>query len=395
MNAPSTLQPMLRWPAKINEVPKEIFDREDVWRLELERIFYGPEWHPVAHTGEIPNPGDFKTMNLSEVPLLISRGQDNQVRVFYNSCSHRGNLLETATCGNKTEFECPYHRWLFDTTGALRGAPANDDFAPSFSFDKYPLAQPRVAEFAGLIFVTMSDETPELEGYLGRIKNALAKSLGGDGRLRLLGYQKVVYTTNWKAYADNDGYHAPLLHAAFKMLNWQGGKGQQYATERGHIAFESELTVPDNPGFLKDPTLIQFKGTQSSKGSLIASVFPTMVITKHLDMINIRFAIARSVDKTEVHYAYFYHEDDDEEMIRHRLRQSSNMLGPTGLVSMEDASIFHRIQTGNHTPGNAVFQKGVSKETEMWFDFKQNDESGNLPRWEYYRKVMGFAREEA
>jgi anthranilate 1,2-dioxygenase large subunit len=25
----------------------------------------------------------------------------------------------------------------------------------------------------------------------------------------------------------------------------------------------------------------------------------------------------------------------------------------------------------------------------------QNDESGNLPRWEYYRDIMGFARRAA
>ena len=53
MNAPIT-QPLLRWPAKVNEIPKEIFDREDLFQLELERIFYGAEWHPVAHAGELP-----------------------------------------------------------------------------------------------------------------------------------------------------------------------------------------------------------------------------------------------------------------------------------------------------------------------------------------------------
>jgi hypothetical protein len=62
---------------------------------------------------------------------------------------------------------------------------------------------------------------------------------------------------------------------------------------------------------------------------------------------------------------------------------------------MEDASIFLRVQQGNRTPGNAVFQKGVKRERgDIWLDFKQNDEAGNLPKWEYYRRVMGFEREE-
>jgi phenylpropionate dioxygenase-like ring-hydroxylating dioxygenase large terminal subunit len=394
MNAPTVFGAPVRWPAKINEIPKDIFDREDVFRMELERIFYGPEWHPVAHTGEIPNVGDFKTFHIGERPLLVVHGQDGQIRVFYNACSHRGTLLETNNRGNKTEFECPYHRWLFDSTGALRGCPGKEDFSPSFTMEDSGLAQVRSAIVGGLIFATLHDATPDIDTWLGRTQPALLQLLGGDGRLKLLGYQKVSYDCNWKAYVDNDGYHAPLLHLAFKMLNWQGGKGSQYATQNGHIAFESELKVPTDNGFLRDPSLIAFKGSHTSKGSVIVSLNPLTVMTKHLDMINVRFAVARSLLKTEVHYAYFAHVDDDEDMVRHRLRQSSNMLGPCGMVSMEDASIFLRVQQGNRTPGNAVFQKGVKQEHGMWLDFKQNDEAGNLPKWEYYRRVMGFEREE-
>jgi phenylpropionate dioxygenase-like ring-hydroxylating dioxygenase large terminal subunit len=395
MNAPTLFGPPVRWPAKLNEVPKEIFDREDVFQRELERIFYGPEWHPVAHLGEIPNPGDFKTFHVGERPLLVVHSQDGQVRVFYNACSHRGTLLETTTRGHKTEFECPYHRWLFDSTGALRGCPGKDDFAPSFRQEDYGLEQLRTAIVGGLIFTTLHPDTPDIDAWLGRTKPALLQLLGGDGRLRLLGYQKVSYDCNWKAYVDNDGYHAPLLHLAFKMLNWQGGGGTQFATENGHLAFQSELKVPNNPGFLRDPSLIEFRGTHTSKGSVIVALNPLTVMTKHLDMINVRFAVARSLLKTEVHYAYFAHADDDEAMVTHRLRQSSNMLGPCGMVSMEDASIFLRVQQGNRTPGNAVFQKGVKRERgDIWLDFKQNDEAGNLPKWEYYRRVMGFEREE-
>ena len=39
-----------------------------------------------------------------------------------------------------------------------------------------------------------------------------------EGRLSLLGYQRVVYNANWKTYFDNDFYHAPLLHTGFRLL---------------------------------------------------------------------------------------------------------------------------------------------------------------------------------
>jgi phenylpropionate dioxygenase-like ring-hydroxylating dioxygenase large terminal subunit len=387
--------PHLEWPKNFNEVPKECFTREDIYAQELERIFYGPEWHPVAHESEIPNPGDFKTFKIVNVPLLIVRGDDGAVRVFYNACSHRANQLETASRGNKKEFECPYHRWLFNPEGELIGCPNQREFLPGFDKKDYPLDQPRFDMFKGLIFVTLSAKTEPLDEFLGEeTKKTLAELMAGDGRLQLLGYQKVRYDCNWKGYADNDGYHAPLLHQAFTLLNWQGGSGRQFVdTKRGHIMFESQLSVATGAEFLNDPSIIEFKGQDPSIGSRIVSLFPTFVSTKHLDVINLRFATPVAQDKVEVHYAYFGHVDDDPELLRHRLRQSSNLLGPCGLISMEDASIFHRVHIGNQTPGNAVFQKGVpGPEPLATTRFKQNDESGQLPRWEYYRTAMGFDR---
>ena len=67
------------WPASYNEVPKEVFVRADIFDEELRRIFYGAEWHPVAHEGELPNPGDFKTFLIGRVPLLITRAADGEI----------------------------------------------------------------------------------------------------------------------------------------------------------------------------------------------------------------------------------------------------------------------------------------------------------------------------
>ena len=89
-----------RWPEKFSEIPKEAFHREDIYRAELERIYYGPEWHLLAHVSEVPEPGDFKTIDLGEAPMLILRGDDGEIRVFENSCPHRGTQLETRARGN-------------------------------------------------------------------------------------------------------------------------------------------------------------------------------------------------------------------------------------------------------------------------------------------------------
>lgn len=384
----------LIWPKKLNTLPKKIFVDENLFEEELEKIFYGKEWSPICHESEVPQKGDFKSFQVGRVPLYAARGDDEKVRVFFNACSHRGNQIVTESRGNKDEFECPYHRWLFSKDGSLIGCPNQKEYSPGFKKGDYPLGQPRTESFLGLVFVTFSPDTPSLLEWLGdKTLSPLTTILAGDGKLKLLGYQKVRYKANWKAYNDNDGFHAPLLHRAFNLLNWQGGKGKQYDINERHWAIESELSQASDTSVLNDSSILEFKGVDPSVGSRVLQLFPMFVATKHLDMINLRFSFATDAETTEVHYAFFCHEDDDEEIVSHRLRQSSNLLGPCGLISMEDASIFHRIHIGAQTPGNVEFQKGVKDFYELSPEVKQNDESGNLPRWEYYRKVMGFKRE--
>ena len=172
----------IAWPSKFNEVPKEVFHREDVYRLELERIFYGAEWHMLAHRSELSKPGDYKTVLIGQSPILVVHGDDGVIRVFANSCTHRGTQLRTCARGNGKEIECPYHRWVFNNQGELMGAPGMREFQKSFRREDYRLKTLRSAEFCGIIFATFSDETPELDDYLGETKPFIAKAVGGDGR---------------------------------------------------------------------------------------------------------------------------------------------------------------------------------------------------------------------
>jgi anthranilate 1,2-dioxygenase large subunit len=388
----------VRWPAALNQVPKDIFVREDVYRAELEKIFYGPQWHGIAHEAEIPNNGDFKTFQLGEVPLIINRDQNGQVNVFHNVCTHRGTQLEMADRGNRLKFQCPYHRWTFDSTGQLTFCPANGDgYSPGFSYNKYPLSRLRVSIFMGLIFATMSEDTPPLETFLGETAQVLSGLMGGDGRLKLIGYHKTRLECNWKTYQDVDSYHAPLLHKAFAMFNWAGGReGVQHIVRPwGHIASTSTLTLPEDGGrsLLKDPSLLEFRGEDPRNGSRVVKLFPMFGAVKHLDVINLRFTNPIGFEATELHYAYFAHQDDDEEMVRHRIRQSSNLIGPSGCISLEDAAVYHRQHIGSRTPGFIEFQKGVQSTSNFDYTFSQKDEASNLIKWDYYRSVMGFERE--
>jgi phenylpropionate dioxygenase-like ring-hydroxylating dioxygenase large terminal subunit len=387
-----TMDPV-RWPTAYNVLPKDVFHRKDVYQAELTRIFYGPDWHPLAHISEIPEKGDFKTLQIGEAPVLIVHGDDDKIRVFFNSCPHRGTQLQTCARGHAKEIECPYHRWLFSVRGELMGAPGMKEFAPSFRKEDYGLKELRSGEFCGLIFATCSAEAPELSEFLKGTEDYLPKVLGGDGRLKLIGYQKTIYGTNWKEYGDNEGYHPPLLHRAFRLLRWKGGKGTNGVTEYGHKVVQAELQHPQ-PGFLDDHSLVEFRDKSTPPRSIVTSLWPMTTIVKHMDVINVRYAFPRSPDETEVHYAYFAHQDDPPELLAHRIRQASNLLGPSGFISLEDGAVFSRVHSGSYALGTVAYQKGYADEELKAPCFVgQNDEASNLIRWDRYRKRMGFERD--
>ncbi len=377
------------WPSNFARIPKAVFQREDIFAEELSRIFYGPEWHPLCHTAEIPHPGDFKTIRLGQLPVIIAHGHDGQIRVFYNSCTHRGTELQTCALGNAKTFECPYHRWTYSTDGKLIGAPGMDGFQDGFRKEDYGLVELRTAEFLGLIFATCSNETPALEEYLGETIPTLEKILAG-APLRLLGYQKVIFDTNWKEWGDNDHYHPPLLHSAFRLLKWQGANGRSIMTAYGHMFNEVDLKIPER-SFLNDPTLLDVLGGEPAR-SLIVGLFPVFSAFRHLNVINVRYAIPHSAHRTEAHYAYFAPAADDETLLRHRLRQSANLIGPSGFITLEDGAVFNRLHRGSLTPGVAEFQKGVRGPISGPIAVNSHEEACNLVKWERYREIMGFRR---
>jgi anthranilate 1,2-dioxygenase large subunit len=392
------------WPAAFNQVPKWVFEDADVFALEQERIFRGPLWHPVAHDAELPTPGDYKTVTVGRTPLLLIRGDDGVVRAFHNACTHRSTRLAMHFRGHSGDIECPYHRWVFDTRGQLRSCPGEAEFPTDFKRSDYDLAEAPSASYCGLLFVSLHRHPPPLMDWMGHMAGPVRDALGGDGRLRLLGYQKVRYQSNWKVYIDNDAFHAPLLHAAFRMLRWQGGSGRQSRLPAGHMMILSEVAAQaSDGGLLRDPSVIGYRGGAAPRnkaaaqaaGSSLLAFFPLTAIANHLDIFNIRYANPVGLDQVEVHYAYFAHADDDPDMVRHRLRQSSNMIGPSGFVSLEDATVFMRIQQALDTdPSTTFFLKGYREGADL-NETKQNDEAPNALWWEHYRQLMGFQRQGA
>lgn len=112
------------------------------------------------------------------------------------------------------------------------------------------------------------------------------------------------------------------------------------------------------------------------------------LIVRHVDTINIRYARPLGVDRTEVRYTFFGHASDSEDFARHRVRQSSNLLGgPSGFISIEDAAVYNRVQATARDGGYQRFVAGVGRPLS---ESSQNDEVANTGWWAHYQEVMEF-----
>jgi phenylpropionate dioxygenase-like ring-hydroxylating dioxygenase large terminal subunit len=69
-------------------VSRDAFVSDEVYRLELERIF-DRTWMFSAHETEMRESGDYLSRTLGSVPVIVVRDTDGKVHALLNSCRHR------------------------------------------------------------------------------------------------------------------------------------------------------------------------------------------------------------------------------------------------------------------------------------------------------------------
>jgi phenylpropionate dioxygenase-like ring-hydroxylating dioxygenase large terminal subunit len=245
------------------EVSRRIFVDPDVHRAELERIF-ARNWLLVAHESEIPRAGDYVTRWMGNDPVIVARTEHGVVRVFLNTCRHRGMQVCRADLGNTSHFRCPYHGWTYKNTGDLIGVPAHKEaYADGLDRSRLGLVEPpHVETLHGFVFASWEPDAPTLDDYLGDMRWYLDILFGKtDGGVEVVGTpQRWEVEMNWKLGADNfsgDGYHVAMTHRHALELGLFGGGsliGHTIHTEQGHTCrIQNPPPGIDLPRFLALP----------------------------------------------------------------------------------------------------------------------------------------------
>ena len=191
----------------------------DLFRREQARIF-NRCWIYLGHESEVENPGDYRRRTVAGRPLFFIRGKDGQVRVFLNSCPHRGALICRRDEGNAGVLRCFYHAWSFNTSGELIGLPGEDAYGPSFDRSELSLKEPpRVDSYRGFYFVSFNPAVEDLLSYLAGARDYLDLIVdqAEAGMQVVSGSNMYTIKANWKLLAENslDGYHLIPTHRTY------------------------------------------------------------------------------------------------------------------------------------------------------------------------------------
>ncbi len=200
-------------------LPGWSYHSEALLELEKEHVFLN-HWQIACHVSDIPEPGNYLSFDMMGERALIVRDAKGTVRAFHNICRHRGSRLvaeERGSCRNA--LVCPFHGWVYNLDGTLRGAARPESF-PDLDKVTFGLQPVEFEIWNGLVFVRFR---PGPQG-------TVAETLGiFDAELKQYDMESYVPTdgmwtqespVNWKSVrdVDNEGYHVAMAHPALQDL---------------------------------------------------------------------------------------------------------------------------------------------------------------------------------
>lgn len=186
-----------REPGLSLEAP--FYTSEEIYQADIAAIF-AKHWIFVASEAEIPDAGDYVTVDLGTYSVIIVRDDDEEVRALHNVCRHRGAKILTDTSGSVGNLVCGYHHWTYATDGRLRHAAAH---GKNFDATCFGLKKVALKVASGLIFICLADEPPE---DFARVADVISPYIAPHdlGKTKVAAQLDLIEDGNWKLVMENN-----------------------------------------------------------------------------------------------------------------------------------------------------------------------------------------------
>ena len=238
-------------------LPVEPYVSAEFFEREREQVFKRC-WLEVARVEEIPNPGDYRVVDVEilKASIILVRGEDNQIRAFHNICTHRGNKVANESTGNAKGFTCGFHSWVFGLDGTLEHMNGEEYFGGDFDKCDLGLIPMTVDSWRGFIFIHHMAEPPQtLKDYLGEMGKQLDPFPFEDCD-RIARYSASP-GVNWKVAIDafHEAFHAIMVHRESLPASAASAANPGAAlTSARFFGPHRSLSAWANPGYLPPET---------------------------------------------------------------------------------------------------------------------------------------------
>jgi len=335
-------------------LPRAAYVSDEFFNRERERLFFG-EWFCVGRADEAPNPGDYLVFDIAGESMLLVRGKNGELRVFFNVCRHRGSQLvpstERVTRRFASTVRCPYHSWTYELDGRLRTAPYLEDGQDLCKAD-LPLHQAAVDTWGGFVFVRVNGTSgPTLAAQLGPIPDRLTRYPLDELKIaRRISYD---IAANWKAMLENynECYHCGPVHPelcdlvpAFKKKG-----GAELDWERGIPHRDGAYTFTKSGTTTRRPFEALNEDERSRhKGEL---AYPNLLLSLSADHVAAFTVWPHGPAKTTILCDFLFHPDE----MANEAFDPSDAVDFWDLVNRQDWRICESVQRGMTS---RVFQYG-------------------------------------
>lgn len=368
----SDLSPVMQPVSTARGLPNAHYTDPATWQEERRSVLFA-NWSGIGFAANVPEPGDACPVDFQGVPLLMLRDHDGALRVFQNTCRHRGMILLDKPGKIRGTIRCPYHSWCYNLDGGLRSTPhvggPGQNIHPEIRRDELGLIEIPSHCWLGVVFVNID----------GRA--APFAKVHGDLLARWAEFDRPLYhdaqdcafaldvRCNWKLAVENycESYHLPWVHPG---LNSYSRLEDHYNIEApGRYSGQGTLVYrqmqQDGRSFGDFEGLSQKWDT----GAEYITLFPNVMLGVHRDH---SFAIVlepRAMDETREHVAIFYARPEALNAEHATLRARN--LKQWRQVFEEDVFVVEGMQRGRHGPyfDGGKFSPAMDGPTHVFHDW--------------------------
>ncbi len=353
---PVSAQPPLRWyfdPAVLEIEQRVLLDA-------------GPKY--VGHELMVPNIGDYHVIEWMDKAKMLVRNE-NGVELLSNICRHRqATMLEGR--GSAKNIVCPLHRWTYENTGGLIGAPHFPQ-NPCLHLNKTPLQN-----WNGLLFAGQRDVAKDLA------------SMPAFEEIDFSGYmldrvEIDEYNFNWKTFIEvyQEDYHVVPFHPGLGQfvdcddLQWTFGEHFSVQT----VGINHALKKPGSPVYEKwaEQVLRYNNGKLPKYGAIWLTYYPNITVEWYPNTLVVSTVVPRGTDAC-TNIVEFYYPEDIVLFERDYIEAEKTAYRET---AVEDDIICLRMHQGRR----ALYKQGIEEQGP----YQSPTEDGMLHYHEFLRRTLG------